>query len=76
MFSYLKQVISGADEATCHRFCMVVATIVLGLSTFILAVAAALGADVAIALATVSGPLAAAAGYSYKKAKETEVATS
>lgn len=73
--AYLRSVIDGGSTASSKRFALVVAVITLGLSTIILSVAACLGQDVAVALGTVSVPLAGLAGHSYVAGKRTEAAS-
>ena len=76
MIAYIRQVISSADEATCHRFCMVVGSLTLAACTLILSIAEAFGAEVSVALGVVTVPLAGLAGYNYVRGKlaEKEVA--
>ncbi len=73
--AYLRSVIDGGSTASSKRFALVVAVLTLGLSTVILSVAACMGQDVAVALGTVSVPLAGLAGHSYVAGKRLEAPT-
>lgn len=74
MIAYLKLLVSGSDEATVHRFVVVLAAVCLGVSTIALSAAACAGQEVSVALATVTAPLATMAGYAYGKGKQAEIA--
>jgi len=74
MSNWLREAISDGRTglATTKRIVMLIAAIAMATSLIILAAAAFVGREVALALGAVAGPLAGMAGYGYVRGKVAE----
>lgn len=72
--NWLREAISDSKSGTASakRLAMLLATVALAIATVVLAAAALLGHDVAVALGAVTVPLAGLGGYSYVGGKYAE----
>lgn len=72
--SWLREAISDGRtaRASMKRISMLIASVALATSLIILAAAAFVGREVALAMGAVAGPLAGLAGYGYVRGKVAE----
>lgn len=73
--SWLREAVSDSrtNQVTTKRIVMLVAAVAMATSLIILALAAYVGREVALALGAVAGPLAGMAGYGYVNGKAAEM---